>query len=215
MGKGNVLNIAKLYFILEWIMWIAYINLLWIGSVLLGLVVFGILPATVAMFTVIRDLLINNAAGKDIFKTFALTYKKEFLKSNVMGFIMLLAGFILYLNFVFIQGIEGISYYVFFTGLLFIVFVYIITLFYLIPVYVHYDLSFFQYFRHAVLIGMVSPVVTIAMILGFILLYFLLNTIPGLIPFITASTIALLLMSCTLAAFRRLENKQYAAPGIT
>jgi uncharacterized membrane protein YesL len=44
------------------------------------------------------------------------------------------------------------------------------------------------------------------------ILYFLLLSIPGLIPFITTSSVALILMSCTLAVFRRLENKQYVTP---
>ncbi|MFS0637728.1 DUF624 domain-containing protein [Mesobacillus foraminis] len=209
---GKVLNRAKFYLLLEWIMWLAYINLLWLASVMLGLILFGILPATVAMFTVVRDLLIKEATGKQIFKTFFLTYKSEFLKSNAMGLIIVSIGVFLYLDFLFIQNMAGVSYYVLFTGLMFISLVYVIALLYIVPVYVHYNLSFYQYFRHAVLIAMVSPVMTILMLLGLIILYFLLLSIPGLIPFITTSSVALILMSCTLAVFRRLENKQYVTP---
>ncbi len=38
----------------EWITKIAYLNLLWLGFTLLGLIIFGIFPATAATFTVAR-----------------------------------------------------------------------------------------------------------------------------------------------------------------
>lgn len=109
---GKVLNITKFYLLLEWVMWLAYINLLWIGSALIGLIVFGIFPATVAMFTVIRHLLLKDTTGKQILKTFALTYKREFFKSNVIGLIFTAIGYLLYLDFLYIQNMTGATYYV-------------------------------------------------------------------------------------------------------
>jgi len=208
---GKVLNTANFYHLLEWIMWLAYINLLWIGSALCGLIVFGVFPATVAMFTVIRDLLIKDVTGKQIFKTFILTYKREFFKSNGIGLIITAIGYLLYLDFLFIGNITGFSYYVFYTGLILVGILYLTTLLYIVPLYVHFDLKFFQYFRQAVLIGIGSPFMTILMIIGLVLLYFLLVTIPGLIPLITTSTIALILMGGTLIVFRKLENMQQSS----
>ncbi|KKI91710.1 hypothetical protein WQ54_13415 [Bacillus sp. SA1-12] len=207
---GKILNIANFYRLLEWIMWLVYINLLWVGSVLLGLIVFGVFPATVAMFTVIRHLIIKDATGKQIFKTFVFTYKREFLKSNGIGIIMTSIGYFLYLDFLFIRNITGFSYYVFYTGLIFVGILYLITLLYILPVYVHYELKFFQYFKHAILIGIVSPFMTVGIIIGLTLLYFLLVSIPGLIPFITSSIIALIIMVCSLVVFNRLDYKQRA-----
>lgn len=207
---GKVLNMSKFYLLLEWIMWLAYINLLWIVSALFGLIVFGVFPATVAMFTVIRNLLIKDATGKQIFKTFIFTYKREFLKSNAIGIIITAIGYLLYLDFLFVRNLMGFSYYVFYTGLILVGIIYFIALLYIVPIYVHFELKLFQYFKHAVLIGIVSPFMTILMITGLILLYFLLVSIPGLIPLITTSTIALIMMSCTLVVFHRLEDKQKA-----
>lgn len=208
---GKVLNITKFYLLLEWIMWLAYINLLWIGSVLAGLIVFGIFPATVAMFTVIRHLLLKDTTGKQILNTFALTYKREFFKSNVIGLIYTLVGYLLYLDFLYTQNMTGASYYVFQTGLIFISIIYFISLLYIIPVYVHYDLKLHHYFKHAFLIGILSPAITILIVIGLGLLYFLLVFIPGLIPLIMTSTIALIIMGCALIGFRRLEDKQQSA----
>lgn len=205
---GKVLNITNFYRLLEWIMWIAFINLLWIGGTLLGLIVFGVFPATVAMFTVIRQLIIQDTTGKQLFKTYVITYKSEFIKSNVIGIIMTAIGYLLYLDFLFIQNLTGASYYVFYTGLLFVAIIYLVALLYIIPVYVHFELKLLQYFKHAVLIGIASPFMTTVIVIGLMLLYFLLITIPGLIPLITASSVALILMSCTLIVFKKLENKQ-------
>ncbi|WP_078435046.1 YesL family protein [Metabacillus halosaccharovorans] len=205
---GKVLNITKFYLLLEWVMWLAYINLLWIGSVLIGFIVFGIFPATVAMFTVIRHLLLKDTTGKQILKTFALTYKKEFFKSNLIGLIFSLVGYLLYLDFLYIQNMTGATYYLFQIGLIFISIIYFISLLYIVPVYVHYDLKFNQYFRHALLIGILSPITTMLIVIGLTLLYFLLVLIPGLIPLITTSTFAFIIMGCALIGFRRLEDKQ-------
>lgn len=205
---GKTINSTKFYHLLEWIMWLAYINLLWVLGAALGLLVLGIFPATVAMFTVIRDLLINDGTGKQILKTFITTYKKEFIKSNIMGVIVTLIGFLLYVDFTFIQSFYGSVYYIFNTGLLFISIIYLLVLLYLIPVYVHYRLNFIQYFKHAVIIGIVSPIMTIIMLIGLVLLYLLVAAIPGLLPFITTSTMALILMSGTLTVFRRMEKRK-------
>ncbi|WP_226527190.1 YesL family protein [Metabacillus niabensis] len=208
---GKVLNITKFYLLLEWVMWLAYINLLWIGSALIGFIVFGIFPASVAMFTVIRHLLLKDTTGKQILKTFALTYKKEFFKSNLIGLIFTLVGYLLYLDFLYIQNMNGATYYLFQIGLIFISIIYFISLLYIVPVYVHYDLKIHQYFRHALLIGILSPITTMLIVIGLTTLYFLLGLIPGLIPLITTSTIAFIIMGCALIGFRRLEDKQQSA----
>ncbi len=46
--------IGGLYRICEWVMRLAYVNLLWIGIFWLGLVVFGFFPSSAAMFAVVR-----------------------------------------------------------------------------------------------------------------------------------------------------------------
>ena len=208
---SKIFNASKFYSLLEWIMWLAYLNLLWMGGLAAGLFVLGLFPATVSMFAVIRGLLKRDSAENRIFHTFVSTYKKEFVKSNLIGFTIAAMGCVLYLDFLFIQNMSGVVYYILFTGLIFISLVYVISLLYIVPVYVHYDLSFFQYFRHAVLIGIVSPVITLLMLAGLAGLYLLLVSIPGLIPFITTSSVAFILMSSALIVFHRLEQKQRMA----
>ncbi|MRH42791.1 DUF624 domain-containing protein [Aquibacillus halophilus] len=206
MAKSNGSG-GGLYRILEWIMWIAYINLLWVGFSLLGLIVLGVFPATVAGFTVIRGLLMKNT-DTPIIKTFFRTYKNEFFKSNAIGFIFVVVGYILYLDFVFIGNINGLLFYVLQIGLVFVSLVYLIALLYIMPVYVHFDLNFTRYFKQAIQIGIFSPLMTIAMVLGLFIVYFLITLIPGLIPLFAFGASAFVIMACGLFAFHRLENKQ-------
>lgn len=186
---------------------IAYINLLWFGSVLLGLIVFGFYPATVAMYTVIRNL---NVKDKDfnIFKMFITTYKKEFFKSNLLGLLLLLIGYVLYLDLIFLRDIEGLLFYVMQVALAFVGLVYLITLLYIIPTYVHFNLKFSKYFKHALLIGLFSPLMTISMVIGLVGFYYLFRLIPGLVPVLGVGMIATFIMVCALIAFKRFENKQ-------
>ncbi|MCT2537028.1 YesL family protein [Aquibacillus koreensis] len=206
MGK-NISGSGKgMYRILEWIMWIAYVNLLWFGFSLLGLIVLGIFPATVAMYTVWRDLLI----GKPVkfFNTFLHTFKSEFFKANLIGFVLLIVGYILYLDLQFLPNVTGAMSYVLRIGLIFVGILYIIALLYIFPVYVHFDLKFRSYFKQAILIGVFSPIMTIAMVVGLVGLYYLMSFLPGLTPLISASMISLITMGCALLAFKRLEYKQ-------
>src|SRR5690625_27778 len=76
------------------------------------------------------------------------------------------------------------------------------------PVYVHFDLKFFNNFKHAMLIGLYSPLSTIGMILGLVIINFLFSKIPGLIPAIGISLSAAIIMACALFAFHSIDKKQ-------
>src|SRR5690625_1946818 len=95
------------YTLANWIMRLAYVNILWIAFSLVGIIILGFFPATIGMFTVIRKW-IQGDGDIPIFTTFWATYKKEFLKSNLLGLFLSLIGYILYIDFIFLrQGVTG------------------------------------------------------------------------------------------------------------
>lgn len=206
MAKVN--NIGGLYRFLEWLMWIFYINILWIVFMCIGLIVFGIFPATAAMFAVYRDWFRKDVVDMKITKTFLEVYKKDFLKANMIGYIVVVIGFILYLDFQLLANVEGVMWYVMQIGLIFFGLIYIIMILHIFPVYVHYNLKFTDYFKHAIVLGISNPLTTIAMVIGLILFYFLFRYIPGLIPTIGISTPAAVIMACALIAFNNIDAKQ-------
>src|SRR5690625_2503870 len=88
---------------------IVYINLLWIVFTLAGLIVFGIFPSTIALLVCFKKWLSKNVDENDfpIFKTFFRIYKDEFLKSNRMGILFIIIGFILYIDIAYIAQFQS------------------------------------------------------------------------------------------------------------
>ncbi|SNS74203.1 Uncharacterized membrane protein YesL [Anaerovirgula multivorans] len=197
----------KLYQTCEWIWRLAYVNLLWMFATLAGLVVFGLLPATVAMFAVLSKWVMKEP-NIPIFPTFISTYKKEFIKVNVLGLIFAVVGYIIYFNHIFLGTVDGTMHTVLLAGLFCTVFIYLITLFFIFPVYVHYDLKLFQYIKVASVIGIINPLAMITLVLSLALLYHLFYFIPGLVPFFSVSMTGLVIMWCASTTFSRIEKKQ-------
>jgi uncharacterized membrane protein YesL len=201
----NKLSIGGLYTLTEWITRFAYVNILWIGFSLLGLVVFGISPATVAMFTIIRKWIMGES-DIPVFQTFWNSYKKEFLKSNGVGFVLAISVYIIFidLNYLKLDTIIQIPLYL-------IIFAIIMTLFYIFPVYVHYNVTFLQLFKNAFFIMMVNPLSSIMMLIGFVALFFVMKFLPALVFFFGGSLSAGIIMSSCYLAFQKIEKKQKEA----
>lgn len=89
----------------NWCFNIVLLNILWIVSSMTGLLIFGLFPATAAVFSVLKKMIMEdeNAA---VLSPFFKTFKSEFIKSNVIGYIFLIIGSILYVN---LRIIESLS----------------------------------------------------------------------------------------------------------
>ena len=196
-----------LYRLCEWIMRLAYLNLLWIGFSLLGLILFGLGPATAAIYAVQRKWKLGEM-DVPIFKTFWSTYKKEFLQANILAIIFMVLGYILYTDLQFIAVLNGAVQIVFYVATLILLFLYFVTLAYLFPVFVHYDLkNVGQYMKNALLIGISQFPYAILMLIGAALLYILFRFLPGLLPFFGVSLLSLIITWCAHWAFNRVHRK--------
>lgn len=189
-----------------WIMNIAYINLLWIAFTLLGLVVLGLLPATVAMFAVLRKWIMGNL-DTSIFKMFRLFYRKEFLKSNVTGLVLFIIGYILYIDLTVFEFGQSIYEQAHRLGVLIIAAIYTMGLVFFFPLYVQYDLKWLQYIKLTFLTGVSSPIRAILMISIAIGICFVFAKMPGLFLFFFGSFIGYLWLVIALPLFAKLEKK--------
>lgn len=195
------------YRISEWVMRLAYINLLWILFTVVGLLIFGFMPATIAMFTLIRKWIMGET-DTPVFSTFFYTFKKEFLKGNGFGLIILIIGYILYIDFNYLAFIEG-PLYTFLLAIFFLIgIVYLIFILYFIPVYVHFDLKFKQYLKYSIMIGITNFHITILLVTGISLLYYISMKIPGVLPFFTISITGFFVMWTANLAFKNLVTKK-------
>lgn len=192
--------------LLEWISRLAWLNLLWISFSLLGLVIFGFFPATVAMFAVVRKWMLGNDE-MSIFKTFWTAYKREFIKSNILGVIIVAIGLILYIDLQFVQ-LSGNS----FVSILYIPFfiitlIFISMLFYIIPIFVHYDMKLSQVMKNSFFVMIMNPLSTFYMLIGSFGIIFVLSYAPPICLLYSGNLLALFIMKPAINAFEKINQK--------
>src|SRR5690625_5218522 len=93
-GKSMSKFVSGYYRLALWITRFAYLNLLWVVFTFVGLIFFGFLPATAAMFAVVRKW-IGGEANIPVLPTFWKSYRKEFVKINIIGYIVFIIWYFL------------------------------------------------------------------------------------------------------------------------
>lgn len=167
-----------------------YLNLLWGVFTLLGLIIFGIMPSTVAMFSVTRKWILGDS-NIAIFETFWETYKKEFLKANGYGIVFGGVTYILLVGYQILRTQITIPYVIagYITIGLLLVTLVVITYFF--PVYVHFDIKMSDYLKWPLVIGINHPILTVLLVGGLtIISYLLLKYTPGILLFVGGSLTA-------------------------
>lgn len=203
--EGNRLFIG-LYNCCKWICYFFYLNIMWIACTLLGGVVFGITPSTVALFTVARKTTMSQEDDIPVFRAFWRTYKAEFLQANKLGLLLIGFGLVWYFDLTFFRQFEGTVYSVLnfimtLTGIL-----YIMLMIYIFPVYVHYEMKITSYIKYAIAFGFLHPGNLIFMAVTGLSTYYFLTYFQGLIPLVGISLLAQLNMWLAFQSFRRVAD---------
>ncbi|WP_342504099.1 DUF624 domain-containing protein [Lysinibacillus sp. FSL L8-0126] len=213
---------SKLYWVVEWITLLAVLQILWTGLTLLGLVLFGLSPATVAMFTTLRKRLLGEDDLKRLVKIYWNTYKVEFIPSNKIGIILLGLGYFLIINFQIIITFNGILGLLLLTMFITISMLFGIILVNIFQLYAHYNLPSLRYFAASIIFSIAYPLQMISSIIGLAILYKIYSWIPGLLPFFGVSLTALFLTWMSSHIFKKeIEAEeqtnlpQYSGGGIT
>lgn len=206
-GGMNVEGVANgLYRLCVWIMRFAYVNFLWIVFSIFGLMIFGALPATVAMFTVVRKWIIGN---KDIaiFQTFWKAYQKDFFKANIVGYILLIIGYILSIEWQILRASDHIVYYIASFGVVALIILYMIIMMYFFPVFVHFNLKLREYLKWPFVIGILHPILTVFLLVVICFLHYMAyEMVPALLFFFGGSVTAFILMWGAVRVFPKFET---------
>jgi uncharacterized membrane protein YesL len=192
--------------LLEWISRLAFLNLLWISFSLLGLVIFGFFPATVAMFAVVRKWMLGNDE-MSIFKTFWTAYKREFLKSNILGVIIVAIGLILYIDFQFVLHSSSSFVSILYVPFFIITLIAISCVFYIIPIFVHYDMKISQVIKNSFFVMIMNPLSTFYMLIGSFGICFVLSYAPPICILYSGNLLALFIMKPATNAFEKINQK--------
>ena len=206
--KGGMMEnlVLGYYRICIWITRFAYVNILWVAFTVLGLFVFGFMPATAAMFSVLRKW-VNRDHEIPIFQTFWETYKKEFVQANIFGYLIAIIGYVLYIDLQFLRAQEGFLFMLSY-GILILFFAYFIIILYAFPMFVHFKLKLHHYLKWSFIIGFVHPVMTILMAIGSsVAIYFIYVKLPALALFFGGSVIAYVLMWGAAQTFYKVNIK--------
>ncbi|SFM39685.1 Uncharacterized membrane protein YesL [Gracilibacillus orientalis] len=193
--------------VFEWITRVAYLNLLWIGFTLCGLIIVGLFPSIAATFTVVRKWVSGNT-DIPLFKTFWKAYRQSILQANILGYIAVAAGYILYLDFLFVTLVESDYMMLLTIPFLFISIFFTLTTFYLFPVYVHYDMKVLQVIKSSFFIMVLNPLPTFVMVLGVFGITYGLWNFQGLALFFSMNLLAIALTMPAHKAFSKIQEKK-------
>lgn len=185
-----------------------YLNLLWIFFTILGLGILGLFPSTIALFGVIRMMVIKeDQEPLKVFQSFWGIFRKDFWKANGFGLFFAFVCYFLIFDFQFVQLSNG-QFNFLLPALFFILISSILTLLFFFPVYVHFELKHFQYIKQSFLIAITSPLELFGILASTLAMYFFLTFLPGAIPLFSGSLLAYAMTVLSFRAFKRIEQKQ-------
>ncbi|WP_163537450.1 DUF624 domain-containing protein [Gracilibacillus sp. YIM 98692] len=193
-----------------WCVRLTYVNLLWFTFIILGFVIFGLMPSTVAMFSVIREWKKEEHEVR-VFRVFWLSYKENFIKSNAIGLLLAFMAVPIYLIYYMSHLLFEVDYR--FLGFAltvgyFIIFSVIVV--YIFPVMAHYNVRVFTQVKYAFLIGVSNPITTLILI-GLCLAVFYVIYYIGYAFFFGGSTVAAMIMWKAYHIFKKIEGIQVSA----
>lgn len=130
----------KIYVWTEWVMYLFLLQIFWLGGTIIGGIIFGVVPASIALLSSIRKLH-REPQELNLVSYFIKEYRLNFKISLVLTFWYFIA---ISLGFVYLQFIRATTdTWLAYTHILLYVILFLVFLLflYLIPVYVHYEIS--------------------------------------------------------------------------
>lgn len=192
--------------VMTWLSNMVHVQVLWVLSIFLGIIVVGFFPATLSMFVVIRKLIIEKESFS-INNVFWKNYKKEFFKSNVIGFILLLTGLLIryYLALSLTLG-NNLSFIYTLLSIFFSV-VFVSLILWILPIYTHFIISPKNYFKTTLILMLSFPLHTIGMFFAVTIFYLSTVQFPVLLPFVSVAILAHFVTYIVLDAVKKSETK--------
>lgn len=158
------------------------LNFYWIVFTLMGGVVFGIIPSTVALYTCIRHRSKYNTYLTKRKSLFVETYKKEFFNSNKILTIFLLWLFI-YIDYRLLTLIDLGIFNLVMPVVLFVSSILLLLMtIYIVPIYVNYKGSIREHMKKTIILIIGKPKETLFTLLLLLIIFSIYYTFPGLVP---------------------------------
>ena len=188
--ESNQMFNSKYYHTLDTLTKVAVINILWFITSLVGIGVFTFMPATVAVFVLMKEMVDKN--DTPVFKPFYRIFGKEYLKSQGVFLVLLLIALILANNFItyYNQALEAqrMIFSIAFYATSFLILLYIMTLLHVFLIYIYFPhYKVFRILKFAFIVSFLFPFRTILLILfnmGFLLIFVFIPQTSILFPLV-------------------------------
>ncbi|UOQ50027.1 DUF624 domain-containing protein [Gracilibacillus caseinilyticus] len=167
----------------------------------------GIFPATTASISVARKW-IQQKDVNSVYQAFKQAYKQEFIRANIMGYILVVIAAILFLNYqAILQLGDQIPVFVVF-AYYFVIFLFSILALWIFPLLSHYQTTVQEYFKNALIIGITKMPVTITMALVLFIILYVSLELPTMLLFCTISLIAVAMAFLSVQVFEKIDKEQ-------
>lgn len=178
--------------VFTWIFRLCYVNILYLLGTAIGLIVFGFVPSTIALFSVVRRWK-RGEKNFTITRYFIKEYRDNFAKTSFLGIPILLIGYILLAEInIFWQQASNL-YYILSVIVIITFTIFISMLLYYFPIYSHYEFTFIKYIQMSFIMAIIHPIRTIGMLLLLVVFYFLFLMTPLIFTLIGFSIMALVI----------------------
>lgn len=198
--------ISKFTSTVDWIWKLIVLNILWCLFTFSGLVIFGLFPATTAMFSIMRKWIIKKETPH-LFREFWSCFKSEFNRSNIFGLFFWSFVYFIRIDWKFVQSLDSSVSIILYATLISTLLGALLILIYLFPLIVHYEISFFNGIKKALILAILNPLITIGMVCAVLVLYYLFSSLPILIPLMVGSTYCLVFMKGSYIVIVNNEKK--------
>jgi uncharacterized membrane protein YesL len=136
----------------EWLGRMVLVNVLWLLFTLMGGVIFGLFPATAAMFAVVGRWQAGEAEVP-VLRTFWETYRNGFGSSLLIGYALVIVGMVLAADLMFFTWGETVLHHVIAALMVGACLVYASVLCFVFPVHARFRLPWYRCVKSAVVIG--------------------------------------------------------------
>ncbi|WP_239256403.1 YesL family protein [Listeria ilorinensis] len=200
--------VDKFSIISDWIIRIVWTNIIWVVLTLMGGIILGLMPATVALFTVTRKWT-RGDLDAPIWRLAFQTYKQVFWSANLAGLIFLGLTAFLYIDlrivFTMMHGLLSTMLYFF---LMFLLFVTLFAWLQYFAIFTHFKMKgALQYVVQAFLFVFTSLKTTLFVLVGLLLIGWLFSKVPAFILFASGTFPAYWIMKVDMPRFKKMEEQ--------
>lgn len=196
----------------QWIWRMMLLNWIWMIHVVMGGLILGIFPATIALFSITR-MWLKGSLEQPIWTTFHRNYKAHFFRTNVLGWIYISIGGFLVLNLYLVSQIQGFFMLLCTVALILGLLVYLFSFLYFFTYYVHFKQTFTGYLIQPLIVTMISFKQNLIIAIGLFVLGYLLYQLPGLIPFAVGVMPAYWTMKVSMNRYKNLYWQESVCEG--